>query len=126
MIQAIRENDTIRARAFQKYVVTAGGAGMEEFRNAMNTVDTSPGIQLGDEVAVAMRDNILYNHGALKAKYNDLIEWGAKGAKTSSHRDITPDKTWSGLSNEDFALQHAKSQLQRLARALSVRSGRPT
>lgn len=115
MIQAIRENDTIRARAFQNMLVTAGGAGMEEFRNAMNTVDTSPGIQLGDEVAVAMRDNILYNHGALKAKYNDLIEWGAKGAKTSFTEISRLDKTWSGLSNEDFALQHAKSQLRALS-----------
>lgn len=114
MIQAIREGDTIRARAFQNMLVTGGGAGMEQFRKSMAVVDSSPDIELSAKVADAMRENILSVHGGLKGKYNDLIEWGAKGDATSFTDISGLKKTWEGLSNEDFALQHAKSQARAL------------
>jgi hypothetical protein len=116
MVTAIRDGDTIRARAYQNMLVTAGGAGMQKFRETMvKAVDADPSVTLSSDVAEAMRENLLYNHGALKAKSNDLIEWAAKGA-TSSFTDITFDpKPWAGLSDEDFVLQHPKSQLQAIA-----------
>lgn len=122
MIQAIREGDTIRARAFQNMLVTGGGAGMEQFRKSMAVVDSSPDIELTQKVADAMRENILSVHGGLKGKYNDLIEWGAKGA-TTSFTDISGlEGTWTGLSNEDFTLQHAKSQARALdANGISIK-----
>lgn len=104
MQDAIREGNSIRARAFQNMLVTGGGAGMNKFREAMMDM----GEAVPTDVSEAMRDNLLANHGAAKAKANDLIDWAAKGGILGSH--TTSGKAWAGLSDEDFALQHATSQ----------------
>jgi len=115
MTEAIRAGDTIKARAFQNMLVTAGGAGMDKFRTTMIDV----GANIPTKVDIAMRENLLANHGAIKAKSNDLIDWAAKG-EGKSLEDFTYDgKAWLGLSNEDFILQHPKSQ----AHALDQRTG---
>ncbi len=104
MTDAIRAGDSIKARAYQNMLVTAGGAGMDQFRKTMISLKTN----VPTDVAELMRDNLLSNHGALKAKSNDLIDWAAKGGILEQH---TKNATaWSGLSNMDFITQHPKSQ----------------
>ncbi len=104
LVEAIREGSAVKARAYQNMLVTAGGAGMEEFRKTI----TSLGATVPVDVSESMRDNLLSNHGALKAKSNDLFDWAAKGGLLESHT-LNPT-AWSGLSDKDFIGQHPKSQ----------------
>ena len=104
MTAAIRAGNSIRARAFQNMLVTAGGAGMDKFRETMISIGTG----VPTDVSEQMRDNLLSNHGALKAKSNDLIDWAAKGGILESH--TTNATAWAGLSDNDFISQHPKSQ----------------
>jgi hypothetical protein len=55
-----------------------------------------------------MRDNLLSNHGALKGRSNDLIDWAAKGGILETH--TKNGSAWSGLSDMDFISQHPRSQ----------------
>jgi len=110
MKAAVLANNNIEARAYQNMLVTAGGAGMDTFRKTMLEIGTTAPV----EVTEYMRENMLSNHGALKAKSNDLIDWASKGdaAKGFSLGDFTYDsKAWRGLSDKDFINQHPKSQL---------------
>ena len=108
MEAAIAAGNSIRARAFQNMLVTAGGAGMDQFRKTMISIGTA----VPTDVSEQMRDNLLSNHGALKAKSNDLIDWAAKGGILESH--TTNPTAWSGLSDKDFIMQHPKSQVYAL------------
>jgi hypothetical protein len=108
MAEAIQAGNSIRARAFQNMLVTAGGAGMDEYRKMMLSLDDT----VPTDVAEAMRDNLLSNHGALKAKANDLINWAAKGGLL---KESTEDPSmWQGLSDNDFIGQHPKTQAHAL------------
>ena len=104
LVEAIREGSAVKARAYQNMLVTAGGAGMEEFRKTI----TSLGATVPVDVSESMRDNLLSNHGALKAKSNDLFDWAAKGGLLETHT-LNP-ASWAGLSDKDFIGQHPKSQ----------------
>ena len=109
MVAAIQSGNSIRARAFQNMLVTAGGAGIDEFRKTIIGLKTN----IPADVAEDMRDNLLTNHGGIKAKANDIIDWAAKGGIMQTHTYNA--KSWSGLSDKDFIGQHPKTQAYALA-----------
>ena len=105
---AIREGNNVKSRAYQNMLVTAGGSGLDKYRKAIIAM----GASIPSDVSDSMRDNLLDNHGALKAKANDILDWAAKGGLL---QNTSYDPTmWAGLGDKDFIAQHPKSQVYAL------------
>lgn len=71
--QAMRDGNSIEARAIQNRLYGAGGIGVQEVRDAFGDV----GDQTNAQTVADMRANVLQNHGSLNASAADQMRWAA-------------------------------------------------
>ena len=97
LVAALRSNDDVTARAMQNMLLKSGSKGLAEYREAMNQVtDTSnpsvPPVDMNSGAGQALRENMLENHGGVKAQSNDLMQQAITGR---SMAEVSADKkTW--------------------------------
>lgn len=79
--EAIRNDDSITARALQNMMLTSGSPGINAYRDAvkgMDNANTTSGTAAKDSAAMTeMRRNLLSNHGGIKASAADLTRHAA-------------------------------------------------
>jgi len=97
LVAALRSNDDVTARAMQNMLLKSGSKGLAEYRQAMNTVtdSTNPdnaSVSMDSGAGKALRENMLENHGGVKAQSNDLMQQAITG---KSMAEVSADpKTW--------------------------------
>jgi hypothetical protein len=106
MAQAIKEGDSITARAMQNMLLTSGSAGLSTYRDKMTQLgNEDPGL-MNNSAVNEMRKNVLANHSAVKANANDIMTQAITGRTMG---DVSKDpKTWT-LSDSDLVHQKAAS-----------------
>ncbi|HSW91042.1 MAG TPA: hypothetical protein VLG09_00165, partial [Candidatus Saccharimonadales bacterium] len=108
--QAVKNNDTITAQAMQNMLLRSGGPGIKDYRNAVNRLEgtqTTDGTPAMDSGAMTdMRQNMLQNHGALKASAADIVKHASAGGNLSA---VSNDAgTWK-LSDAELVKQKTSS-----------------
>lgn len=130
--EAIKNGDSIEARAYQNMLMKSGGPGTAEYRKVMNGVTQAqmdPSTVTGSTVS-ALKQNMLTNHGGIKETAADLIKHASDQpdpvtgqARTMAQVSADPD-TWK-LSNEDLVKQKSHSIEQAVtAQAIKVKQAR--
>ena len=109
---ALQNNDMIKAKAAQNVLLTAGGAGVDGFRDAMKSANETT----NRELVAALKQNALQNHsGAMKEKGAEVNSWA--GSSSTMHEVVTRSGSAAGiqpmgsLSDSQIAKQ-SKSSLQ--------------
>lgn len=104
---AINDNDDITARAMQNILLTSGSAGLEKYRNTMNDATENPSSAANvNETGKALRENLLDNHGGVKASANDLVQQAINGG--SMKRASESQSSWK-LSDAELVQQKPAS-----------------
>jgi hypothetical protein len=127
MVKAMKEGDSISARAYQNMLIKAGGPGTDQYRKSMSEIgaeDMQPNTASAGAVS-AVKRNLLMNHGSVKDTAADLVKHAS--AKPDEDTGIPPTMgevsgsagTWAGMSTEDLVKQKTHS-LQRAVAAGGV------
>jgi hypothetical protein len=108
--QAVKNNDTITAQAMQNMLLRSGGPGIKDYRNAVNRLEgttTATGENAMDSSAMTdMRQNMLQNHGALKASAADIVKHASTGGNLSA---VSNDAATWKLSDAELVKQKSSS-----------------
>lgn len=116
--QALIANDDIKARAMQDMLMASGGSGISQYRKSLIDMEDESKVKdggkgLSSDAAKDLRQNMLDNHGKVKADAADLIKHAANqtGANLSSISGA--QSTWT-MSADDFAKQKKDSHFAAL------------
>ncbi|MEO7904258.1 MAG: hypothetical protein ABIR91_00525 [Candidatus Saccharimonadales bacterium] len=107
MVTAARANDTVTSQAMQNILLTSGGPGLTQYRNAMTSLDSDGDAVLKNTAYTDMRDNVLDNHWGVKASAADIVAHAAAGGTMAAASSNSG--TWN-LSDIELARQKPASQ----------------
>ncbi len=102
---AIRDGDSITARAMQNMLLTSGSAGTKEYRDAMNRTSAA---DMASDTMTDLKRNMLTNHAAIKNTAADLTKHATTAAGTSMAAVSGNATTWT-MSDEDLVQQKTHS-----------------
>lgn len=121
--KAVDEGDSLTARAMQDTMLTAGGAGIKQWRQSVSDIEQSNGgAGIGGDMGTELRSHLLDNQPGIKAQDASAMAWATNQPDPTSHTHKTlqalqsESKTWQ-ITNEEFAGQKAFAQLD------AIRSG---
>jgi hypothetical protein len=118
MKDAMREGDSIKARAAQDMLLQSGGAGLKQYRASMmdmeGTIDKNGRDVFSGNTMEEMRRNVLEHHGGVKASAKDIMDQAVSGGAMSGH--AKDKKNWT-MSDAEMVQQKP------LSIQLAIRSG---
>jgi len=103
--QAIKDGDSITARAMQNMLIASGGPGTAEYRNVMNGVSAA---DMASDTMTDLKRNMLTNHGNVKTTAKDLVAHASSAPGTTMAAVTGNASTWT-MSDEDLVLQKTHS-----------------
>lgn len=112
MVRAIRSGDETAALATQNILLNAGNTGVNNWRGAMETVNTDGNIT--SPTVTAMKEEIVLSHPGMKDTANDVAEFAQN---TDPARVVDPVSTYTtdartwNVSDQQFFSQKTSSQL---------------
>ncbi len=110
---AVKNGDSITARAMQDMMLNSGGKGVQTWRESVAGIEAG-GSAIGGQVGEDLRKHILDKHPGIKGTDASIMSWATVTDKDTGQRrklaDIQADQSTWGLTNEEFAGQKAFAQ----------------
>lgn len=105
LANAMRDGDSVGARAAQNRLFASGSAGIGGYRNVMAASEASANPAVRD----ALKQNVLENHGGIKDAAMDIMQHASDSGNRSLSAVSADKDTWK-MSDADFAKQKTSSQ----------------
>lgn len=113
---AMKSGDSVKARAVQNVMLTAGGAGIAAYRDTINGIESKAGGLSSKESSAmqAMKRNIVENHGGVKSTASDIMMHAVNNAGETLEQVGAKPGTWK-MGAEDMVHQKTSSILVAIA-----------
>ncbi len=114
MAEAVKNGDSIGARAYQNMLLKSGGPGTEEYRKVMRDNPNLNSTEAANSATMqSLKQNLLTNHAGVKETAADLVKHAsAKPKDDGSYKtlgEVTSDAgTWN-MSSEELVKQKSHS-----------------
>lgn len=129
--RAVKDGDSVRARAFEDMLATAGKPGVERLGAELAQMEAGAGEYAGTSNGAAgsdlnqkLRENLLANHGGVKAKDAALNAWGySKDKETGEYRTLQSlqgdASVVAGLTDAEIVTQATSSAVAAVKSAVT-------
>ena len=105
MEEAIKDGNSIEARAYQNMLLNSGSKGVEAYRNSINGIPPS---SMAGSTEEDLKRNILQNHSKVKDSAADIVKHASTANGTTLASVSSSAKTWE-MSPEELAGQKTHS-----------------
>ncbi|OYX41151.1 hypothetical protein B7Y94_05515, partial [Candidatus Saccharibacteria bacterium 32-49-12] len=111
---AVESGDTIRARALQGMLLDSGVPGIDAWKDSVSTLEAKNPSAIGGQMGESLRSHFISENIGVKEKDVSTLAWAVDKDRRAMASVKSDAKTFSKLSNEDFAKLGASSQLDAL------------
>lgn len=103
---AVKQGDSISARAYQEMLLSKGNPGIGEWSSAIQAMegDATSGINSGS-MSQTLRNNVMDSNPGIKSSNAAASSWATDGKMGSLDSALKSQKTWESLSNEEISSQ---------------------